>query len=479
LKFLVLFLGVLLLAAGGFTIWNRSLKREVDRKTAELKRELTERGKITAALRESEQKFRHYFDSANLGFALTSPEKGWLLVNPYLCSMFGYTEEEFFGKNWAEMTHPEDLELDVQQFNRLLAGEIDGYKMDKRFFRKDGGLIYTHFTVSCSRELDGTVKFMIATLEDITERKKAEEELEKHRNHLEELVGERTKDLERAQQALRFLLEDVNQSNRELVALNKRLKELDRLKSIFLASMSHELRTPLNSIIGFTGIILMGMTGDISREQRKQLTLVKSNAHHLLSLINDVLDISKIEAGKVEILCEEFSLDEVLESIADSFTPLIREKGIELIAKTASGIRLVSDKRRVRQILVNLVSNAVKFTEQGSVRIDARLAKEDQVEIRVRDTGIGIKDESMEVLFEPFQQVDMSLTKKYEGTGLGLYLCKKISALLGGRLSARSRFGEGSEFTVLLPLRYEGKDHETDSADRGQRVEHLSGPVHP
>ena len=293
----------------------------------------------------------------------------------------------------------------------------------------------------------------IGTAQDITERRKPEEELKKYRIHLEDLVADRTQELEKSRTALQYLIEDMKEAKKELEAVNVKLKELDRLKSIFLASMSHELRTPLNSIIGFTGIILMGMTGDISEEQRKQLTLVKNNAHHLLSLINDVLDISKIEAGKVELSIEEFSLNEVMNTIAASFSPQVRDKGIELLTDMASGIHLVSDKRRVHQILMNLISNAVKFTDQGSIRISARVSKEDQVEIRVSDTGVGIKPEAMQVLFQPFQQVDMSLTKKYEGTGLGLYLCKKLSGLLGGTISVQSRFGKGSEFTVLLPVK--------------------------
>ncbi|PIX84763.1 MAG: histidine kinase, partial [Nitrospirae bacterium CG_4_10_14_3_um_filter_53_41] len=317
---------------------------------------------------------------------------------------------------------------------------------------------------------DGTVRFIrgagepffddsgkpiraIGTAQDITERRKTEEELKKYRIHLEDLVADRTQELEKSRTALQYLIEDMKEAKKELEAVNVKLKELDRLKSIFLASMSHELRTPLNSIIGFTGIILMGMTGDISEEQRKQLTLVKNNAHHLLSLINDVLDISKIEAGKVELSIEEFSLNEVMNTIAASFSPQVRDKGIELLTDMASGIHLVSDKRRVHQILMNLISNAVKFTDQGSIRISARVSKEDQVEIRVSDTGVGIKPEAMQVLFQPFQQVDMSLTKKYEGTGLGLYLCKKLSGLLGGTISVQSRFGKGSEFTVLLPVK--------------------------
>jgi len=277
--------------------------------------------------------------------------------------------------------------------------------------------------------------------QDITERKRAEEELKKYREHLEELVEERTSDLE--------------EKTTELEQANISLQELDRLKSVFLASMSHELRTPLNSIIGFTGIILQGISGEISEEQRKQLTMVKNSASHLLSLINDVLDISKIESGRVEFSLEEFRLDDVVREVVEAFSSALSEKGLELTTQVPEGITLLSDKRHIKQVLLNLVSNAVKFTNQGSVKVAARVPEDDNLEVRVIDTGIGIKQEDMEKLFQPFQQIGAPLIKSREGTGLGLYISKRLVVLLGGDISARSEYGRGSEFTFTIPLRYE------------------------
>ena len=276
--------------------------------------------------------------------------------------------------------------------------------------------------------------------QDITARKQVEEELRKHREHLEELVKERTSDLE--------------EKTVELEQANIRLQEIDRLKSVFLASMSHELRTPLNSIIGFTGVILRGMSGEVNERQREQLTVVKKSANHLLSLINDILDISKIEAGKVELSLEEFNLDDVVREVAELLSPAAGEKGLELLMEALEGITLYSDRRRVKQVLVNLGSNAVKFTNQGSVKIAARIPGDDNLEIHVIDTGIGIKQEDMDKLFQPFQQIDTSLTKKHEGTGLGLHLTKRLLDLLGGDIWAESEYGRGSEFTFTLPLQY-------------------------
>ena len=232
------------------------------------------------------------------------------------------------------------------------------------------------------------------------------------------------------------------------------LKELDRLKSMFLASMSHELRTPLNSVIGFTGWLLMGMEGDLNEEQRKQLTMVKFSANHLLDLINDILDISKIEAGKMELSIEKFEIVEIVNDVVSSVLPLAKDKELGLMYDIPKEIILNSDKRRIKQILMNLVSNAIKFTDQGNVKIEVKLLNNKDLEVTVSDSGIGIKKEDIEKLFQPFQQIDMSSSKSHEGTGLGLYLCKKILDLLHGEISVTSQFGKGSEFKFIIPIEF-------------------------
>jgi len=279
--------------------------------------------------------------------------------------------------------------------------------------------------------------------DEISERKRAEEKLAKYRQHLEKLVEARTAEL-----AAKTV---------EIEKANIHLQEMDRLKSVFLASMSHELRTPLNSIIGFTGIMLQGMAGGLNDEQQKQLTIVKSNAHHLLNLINDVLDISKIEAGRVELSPEEFKIGDVIQDVIQTFSHMADEKGLRFVIEMPEDIVLFSDKRRIKQVFMNLVSNAIKFTDHGTIKIAARITNDGNVEIRVRDTGMGIKEEDMSKLFEPFQQVDVSLRKRHEGTGLGLYLTKKLAELLGGDISAKSQYGQGSEFTFAIPLRHKRK----------------------
>jgi len=269
---------------------------------------------------------------------------------------------------------------------------------------------------------------------DVAERRRAEEALQKAHDELELKVAERTA---------------------ELAVARERAEEADHLKSAFLATMSHELRTPLNSIIGFTGIMLMGIVGELTEEQRKQLIMVKNSANHLLSLINDVLDISKIEAGQVEIVPETFDMREVVEKVVRTVTSQAGEKGLMLVAEVAPEVgEITSDQRRVEQILLNLLNNAVKFTEKGEVRVECQVS-DDYLVTRVLDTGIGIKPEDMDKLFLAFQQIDSGLTRRHEGTGLGLSICKKLLEMLGGEIWAESKWGVGSTFTFTLPMKNE------------------------
>lgn len=238
----------------------------------------------------------------------------------------------------------------------------------------------------------------------------------------------------------------------ELAEAKERAESADRIKSAFLASMSHELRTPLNSIIGFTGILLQGLVGPLNEEQEKQLGMVRDSSRHLLNLINDVLDISKIEAGQLQVTLEPFALRDAIEKTARAAQPLAERKRSTLEVQVAPDVGTVcSDRRRVEQILLNLLSNAIKFTEEGPVRIVCSL-RGDHVQVQVIDRGIGIKPENLESLFKPFIQLDSGTSRRYEGTGLGLSICKKLVELLGGTIWAESEWGKGSTFCFTLPL---------------------------
>ena len=243
---------------------------------------------------------------------------------------------------------------------------------------------------------------------------------------------------------------EIEEKLEELKQLNSKLQAADQYKSIFLASMSHELRTPLNSILGYTGILLMGMPGTLNDEQNKQLNKVKNNAKHLLSLINDILDISKIEADRVELNYEEFNLINMVNEVVEIIHPKVIEKQLEMTTAIPDDLIISTDIRRIKQVLLNLVSNAVNYSDAGKIHIQAERLSENKFRLSVKDTGIGIAENEISRLFQPFHQIDSSLTKKNKGTGLGLYLCRKLMVLLQGDIFVKSELGKGSEFYIEM-----------------------------
>ncbi len=231
---------------------------------------------------------------------------------------------------------------------------------------------------------------------------------------------------------------------------NIKLKELDRLKSMFVASMSHELRTPLNSIIGFTGVILQGMSGDLNERQKDQLGRVNGASHHLLDLINDVIDISKIEAERTDVFPVDLVMDEVIEEAIGAVQIQLEAKGLDLTVDVPKGLNLMTDRKRLLQCILNLLSNAVKYTDEGEIRITARSIGS-EVEVAVTDSGIGIPEPALEKLFQPFERLQSHVSVKAGGTGLGLYLTKKIATeLLGGGVAVESQVEEGSTFRLKV-----------------------------
>jgi signal transduction histidine kinase len=264
------------------------------------------------------------------------------------------------------------------------------------------------------------------------------------------------------------LEERVEQRTKELGIAKEAAESSDRLKSAFLATMSHELRTPLNSIIGFTGIILQGLVGEVNPEQKKQLTMVRDSAHHLLALINDVLDISKIEACQLELSREVYPIRQSIDKSIQVVAPLAQRKSLSISSDVDPEPLLIDgDRRRVEQVLINLLTNSVKFTSVGGITVSVirstmpfpsdgaeRQAASGRswVRVSVSDSGIGITPEDMGKLFQPFRQIDMGTTRRYEGTGLGLSICRRLVSMLGGEIRAQSDGpGRGSTFTFSLP----------------------------
>lgn len=317
-------------------------------------------------------------------------------------------------------------------FNRTIIRPLSGLTDVSRKIAETGDLDQEIDTTSTG-EIGTLARSFKAMVEKIRveedARKQAFVELENYRDNLEEIVAERTRELETAKDAA---------------------ESADRLKSVFIATMSHELRTPLNSIIGFTGLVLQEIPGPLNEEQKKQLGMVKGSARHLLSLINDVIDISKIEAGTVELGISDFSLPEVVSEVVSIFGEEAKRVGIEMNVEMPEELPVKGDERRVKQVIMNLVSNAIKFTDKGSIDTRVTTDSDGYISVSVKDSGIGIKNEDMEHLFVAFSRIQTP-ERLTSGTGLGLYLSLKIAEAMRGSITAESTEGQGSTFTFKFP----------------------------
>ncbi len=402
-------------------------------------KEEDKRRQAEQTLRVSEQKFMKAFHATPDAIVISRINDGRLFeVNEVFLSQTGYSREEVRERTTVDLGLWADP-ADRERYIAAVRTEGRVREMEARFLTKNGAIL--DGLVSGESIEVGGEPCLLTIIRDITERKRTEAELERHRRNLEELVEERTADLA--------------ERTADLEKAKERAEDADRLKSAFLATMSHELRTPLNSIIGFTGILLQGLGGPINEEQTKQLSMVRASANHLLSLISDVLDISKIEAGQLQVAREPFDLRESILKVIQIVRPLVEKKGLELSVAVGENVGVLpGDVRRVEQVLLNLLSNAVKFTERGGVRVRCTREAEWYV-TSVTDSGIGIKEDELVRLFKPFQQIDTGLSRKYEGTGLGLSICKKLVELMGGAIRVESRQGAGSTFSFTLPLKRE------------------------
>ena len=287
------------------------------------------------------------------------------------------------------------------------------------------------------------------------------DELNQLNEELEGRVMERTDLLNENKRALLNLVGDLNSTTKDLTSANERLLELDHMKSMFIASTSHELRTPLNSIIGFSSILLEGWMGELDPEQKEQLQLIHTAGKQLLALINDIIDISKIEAGKLETDIQEFELKEVVDEAVSLVKNDIDEKGLDLKMEIED-ITITSDRRRLLQCLLNLLSNAVKFTDKGKITLNAKTINS-MTNISITDTGAGIMPDDINKLFGPFVRLESSLSAKTQGTGLGLYLTKKLTEdVLDGTVGVTSECGTGSTFTLNIPVKLENRTKRLD-----------------
>ena len=264
------------------------------------------------------------------------------------------------------------------------------------------------------------------------------------------------------EERVRQSTEELEERNRRLEWQSRELQKASRLKSEFLASMSHELRTPINAMLGYTALLREKIYGELNEKQENALKKVYGASQHLLALINDILDLSKIEAGKMPLRVEQVRLGAIVGELSQTIEPMIREKGLDYRAELSEDLPvLLTDRTKVKQILLNLLSNAVKFTPRGSVTLRGYPLDGDRIRLEVADTGIGIAEEDLEAIFDDFRQADQSVTRKYGGTGLGLSITRKLVKLMSGGIRVDSEYGVGSTFAVELPVAITGEDTET------------------
>jgi PAS domain S-box-containing protein len=377
---------------------------------------------VEQALQESEARKGAILDAA-LDCIVSMDHEGKVIeFNPAAEQTFGYKRQETIGKPMADLIIPRLLR---DQHRRGLVrylttgeGPILNQRIELTAMRADGTEFPVEVTVTrISRQ--GPAMFT-AYIRDLTAQKAQEE---------------------------------VHRRSRDLEEQNVRIQEANRLKSEFLANMSHELRTPLNGVIGFSEYMIDEKAGPLNAEQKEYLNDVLASAKHLLQLINDVLDLAKIEAGKMELNPETFAIKEVIGEVCTIIEPMASKKNITMsVEAPAEAVLVTIDPVKFKQVLYNLLSNAVKFTpENGDIKLTASLEDPERMQVEVKDTGIGIKTEDLTRLFHEFEQLDSGLGRPQQGTGLGLALTKKIVELQGGSITVESQFGKGSTFTVALP----------------------------
>jgi PAS domain S-box-containing protein len=347
-----------------------------------------------------------------------------VLFNEGARRLYGYEPEEIIGRATADILHtPDDVAAGVPA--RIMGEALRDGKWEGQVNRvkKNGERFIARMVMTPRHNLRGEPVGFLLISKDIS-------------------------------QEIR-LTREVEQSRASLAEKNAELETVLRAKDRFLASMSHELRTPLNAIIGFTGTLLMRLPGPLTGDQEKQLRTVQTSANHLLSLINDLLDLAKIGAGKVEIVKAPVNARGVIEEVVRTVQPFAQTKGLRLLVEaSAADVTVQTDRRAFTQILINLVNNAIKFTERGQVEIKLRETEDGEDRwacVQIVDTGIGIRPEQQDRLFQAFEQGERA-SESQAGTGLGLHLSQKLAELLGGRIHLESEWGKGSTFSLRLPL---------------------------
>ena len=393
--------------------------------------DITERRREEERRRDAEALLAEAIAHAPTGIGVLGVDGGFLTVNPALCALTGFSELELLTRNFVELVDPDAVEHALTQRMRMLGGEIDRYEGEQPCRTRSGDTLWVLLSVGSLRGPAGDVRAFIVQIQDATLRRAAEQAL---------------RDSERA-------------------AL-----DASRMKSQFLANMSHEIRTPMNGVLGMIDALLHSA---LTEEQQRHAETARRSAESLLTIIDDVLDFSKIEAGRLELEAQAIDLVELTGELRHLLWPRAQERGLRLIVTLDAAVPdvVLGDPVRLRQVLVNLITNAIKFSEDGEIVLTIAPETEGRVGFVVTDQGIGIDEETLGRLFEPFTQADASTTRRFGGTGLGLAISRQLAELMGGTIDATSRPGVGSSFhfTARLPA--------VPDADRRRPLRGLRGLV--
>jgi PAS domain S-box-containing protein len=386
-----------------------------------------------------------------------------LYVSPQIETLLGFSQKEWLEDPilWYRQLHPDDRARWHSEFAQTCAVGSH-FRAEYRFLARDGHVVWIHGEAQVIRDERGNPLYLQGIAFDITGRKQAEEALRRANDELERRVSERTAELARANTVLQQEIRvresvegELRLVNSDLVHAHEQAVQSNRIKNTFLANMSHELRTPLNAIIGYSELLQERAARSIAKDPTPDLEKISRAGKHLLAIINDLLDLSKIEAGKMQLVFETFCVASLVREVATIVQPLAARNANTLVVSTDGDLRTMrADATRLRQCLLNLLSNASKFTQDGTIRLDVTrdvTSDGDELVFRVTDSGIGMTPEQVGRLFQAFSQADASTTRKYGGTGLGLAITRKICQLMGGDVSVESTAGEGSTFTMRIP----------------------------
>ena len=397
----------------------RSAERQAEelaKATERLREEVARRRETEKYLRESEERFRLTFDNSPIGAALVARDLSFIRANEAMCELLGYSEEELKGLPFTDVVHPDDVEANAQVFERIINLEDESLTVEKRYVTNEGDTVWAKLSVSAILDEDGDAEYCLPMLEDITERRRAEE---------------------------------------NLISAKEDALNANKAKSQFLANMSHEIRTPINGIMGMLQLM---QTTNLNNEQNGYTETAIESCQRLTQLLSDILDLSRVEAGHLEITNASFDLKQTLDIVAKLFEPVMRQQGINFDVHIDADLpeHVLGDALRLQQVLSNLVGNAVKFTDSGTIKLESwvvgpRDTQERRILFHVADSGIGIPDDKQEMLFEAFVQGETSYTRRYQGAGLGLAISKELIELMGGTLAMSSTEGEGTEFYVSIP----------------------------